>query len=150
MSSGAGLVAEYLGKCIKETIPLAKPSPYFYNPDKNSENERFVYAIRAGSLNAQNQLNRSMNVTQSFEIELIRSFNEVQNGDTELVAIIELLYNDHEKVFQRLSLRNSTEFRILNISDFSASSPDIDRTKKTASLTFTYRIHYRKEIKEGL
>lgn len=149
MSSGAGLVVQYIEQSIAESIPGVRRSPFTYSPEKNNENDLFVYAVRTGPLNAQNQVNRTMNVTQSFEIELIRSFKEVGNGDAELVTSIESLYSDHEKLFQKLSLRNSTEFRILNISDFSSSGPEIDRTKKTASLTYTYRIHYRKEIKEG-
>lgn len=147
MSKTVELVVQYLKNSVISSVPLIKESPFQYTADNNSSVDRFVFAVRAGSLTASSQRAQEMDVTQNFEIELIKTFKEVGNGDKEVTQSIYDLYDHHEKIFQKIALRNSHEFRISSIEDFNASNPTIDRTKKTVSLTYNYRIHYRRLIK---
>lgn len=147
MSKTVGLVIDYLENAITTAIEGVKKSPNQYTTENNSAIDKFVYAVRAGSLSASSQRFQEMNVTQNFEVELIKSFSEASRGDKEVSELVLELFDYHEKIFQKIALRNSTEFRILSIEEFSASDPEIDRIKKTASITYSYRIHYRKELK---
>lgn len=147
MSKTVELVVQYLKNAVSASVPLIKESPFQYTADNNSSVDRFVYAVRAGSLSASSQRAHEMDVSQNFEIELIKSFKEVGNGDKEVTQSIYDLYDHHEQIFQKIALRNSHDFRISNIPEFSASAPVVDRTKKAVSLTYNYRIHYRRLLK---
>lgn len=147
MSKTVELVVQYLEDAVTSSVEGVRKSPFQYSADNNSSVDRFVFAIRAGSLSASSQRAHEMDVTQNFEVELIKAFKEVGNGDKEVTQSIYDLFDHHEKIFQKIALKNSHDFRIASIPDFTANNPEIDRVKKTVSLTYNYRIHYRRLLK---
>lgn len=150
MPSAADNVQKYLSNAIKEVVPTIKESPNTYDLEKNSHVDKFVYAVRPGSLSSTAGTNLAMTVIQSFEIEIQKEFTNNDNTDKKLKEVINSIYENQESIFKRISLRNANDVRILLIGDFSAGSPDINFTKKTVSITFTHQVTYRNHIKEGV
>lgn len=129
-------------------ITLSKSKNYYDLEKNDGEKNRYVYAIRPGSASPVTGVTRSATLEQDFELEISRKFTEVHATDTAIREAIEIIYQDNEKILKELSLRRSGN--ILKVGEPSFSAPEINQTQKFVSITFTYPITYRKQIRGDL
>lgn len=144
MSSYAGEIISGIEAKIVALLPLFKPSPYYYavgknNTKTNSKNYR-VYPEEGNF--AEGTL-RTMAKAQQFTISLTTDYVEKDDHDKAIREAVELLNSAHEKLQVAGMINNFTINRVMSVTTFSFSSPDIDTDNKTVSLNTTFTINYR-------
>lgn len=145
MSSAAEIVA-YLESKIEIALPSIQKSRHYYDLSKNDDvKNRYIYAVRPGEGAPNQGTIGKVTIQQEFEIQISREYEEKTNNDLSLRAAIEALFNDGEAVL--FQVKTGRPASIILIGDPSFSAPEVDDSKKTASITFTFPILYRKNIR---
>lgn len=142
--SKAGEIATQLEAKIISLFPEFKKSPYKWNFERNNtKTSAKNFRVLPEDGNSIDGTMRTITKSQQFTVSFTTTFVDKNDSDQDLQAEIEKLTDMCEQLQTEATSRKFNIDRIMNVPNFSFSSPEIDYEEKTVSMSTTYTINYR-------
>jgi len=121
-----------------------KKSDFVYFVEKtNTKTSNDIFRVSMGSGKRVEGSLRTTTIQQEFYVQLTKQFTLKGDTDVDLRTKIFEIYDDHEKLYKESLFGNFDVQRVVLISEFDISGPEIDLENSTITIGATYIINYR-------
>lgn len=126
--------------------PTYQKSQYIWDTSLNSDSKtKAYYAIRPRAGTFTSGTSRTVTLDQDFTIEIGDYYRSKKDDDSDADEKIYDIYKIHETIYKAVMMDNFNVPRVLVVSSFSLSDPEVDKENKSVKIEATFTIKYRME-----
>jgi hypothetical protein len=131
---------------VTAIAPTYQKSQYVWDSSLNSDSKtKAYYAVRPGAGDFIAGTCRTVTLEQDFTLEIGDVYRNKKDNDADADEKIYDIYLIHETIYRAVMMDNFGVPRVLVVSSFTLSEPEVDKENKSVKIEATFTIKYRME-----